>query len=140
MAAGMDGVEFLRMDMCSLGMTVVGDGLNLKPKGSLTNHPGVLRALAHRRCTKDHVHEPLTSGLPQLAQVYPVDVVSTLIRGVRTPPPEKESRSRETHDVDPAFPAVEGLDEFLARRESGSFTAFDDKGQRAMATRAPQKD
>ncbi len=71
--------------MCVHGMKSKdeqGEGLVLKPIGWATNSPYIARELSVR-CTKDHRHVQLLSGRARAAQVYPVRLCTSILRGLR---------------------------------------------------------
>eukprot|EP00959_Pyramimonas_sp_CCMP1952_P079653 1665737-Pyramimonas_sp.AAC.1 len=47
--ASLPGAQRVRIDMCQFGLQVDARGLNKKPTGILTNHPGIIRELSPPR-------------------------------------------------------------------------------------------
>lgn len=75
------GVLKVECDMCAYGMNVDGRGLNKKPTGIATNGAHIAKRMS-KRCSGDHVHQPLMSGRPRMAQEYPRKFCLEIIRGL----------------------------------------------------------
>ena len=76
------GVQVCIIDMCAYGMRVRGKELNKKTTMWLTNSDHIAKRL-QRRCSGDHIHEPLTGGGAALAAVYPPLVCKAIVGGLK---------------------------------------------------------
>ncbi|CAK9057574.1 unnamed protein product [Durusdinium trenchii] len=75
-------VLFFFFDQCELGLQVSPEGLSRKTTALATNHLGVAAVMSQYQCRKSHEHVRLENGLPKKAQIYPSDMVRSLIQGI----------------------------------------------------------
>eukprot|EP00959_Pyramimonas_sp_CCMP1952_P320276 6702432-Pyramimonas_sp.AAC.1 len=76
-------VSRIRVDMCTFGLNVTGEGLNKKPTGILTNHPRPQEILGGCWCDGSHKHVLLEGkSRTSRAQVYPPRFVEAVARAV----------------------------------------------------------
>ena len=92
------GVQVCIIDMCAYGMRVRGKELNKKTTMWLTNSDHIAKRL-QRRCSGDHIHEPLTGGGAALAAVYPPLVCKALVGGLKRHLQEKYGNYVVAHEV-----------------------------------------
>ena len=85
------GVQACISDMCAYGMRVKGELLNRKTTMWLTNSDHIAKQL-QKRCSGDHVHEPLMGGSAALAAVYPPSVCRAIVVGLKRHLQEKYGR------------------------------------------------
>ena len=76
-----EGVIRFEFDQCMTGLAVQGEP-NKKMTGIVTNHLGIAALLSQYQCDHQHSHQPLVSGLPAKAQIYPQKLVQILLRGI----------------------------------------------------------
>ncbi|CAK9083538.1 Retrovirus-related Pol polyprotein from transposon RE2 (Retro element 2) (AtRE2) [Includes: Protease RE2 [Durusdinium trenchii] len=77
-----DEVFFFFFDQCELGLQVCPEGPSRKTTALATNHLGVAAVMSQYQCRRSHEHVRLENGLPKKAQVYPPDMVRSLIQGI----------------------------------------------------------
>ena len=90
--ASLPGVQFVDVDMCMHGMRVegtrnnedgsLGNWLNKKPTGILTNIPEIAEAI-RKKCDGSHPHGILVGGTARKAQVYPSGFVDAILQGLK---------------------------------------------------------
>ena len=96
---GQKGVRFFSFDQCELGLQVSAEGLSRKTTSVATSHAGIAFLLSQYQCTHGHQHVHLENGLPRRAQVYPEDMVQTVIDGILAGPVEFSGVAADDHDL-----------------------------------------
>ena len=88
--AGMKGVGLIRADQCAFGLTTKcnddpsGRRLAKKPTKFMSSSLPMLNRL-HLLCTGDHKHQHLSGGRAAEAAVYPVALLTAIVRVSGTP-------------------------------------------------------
>eukprot|EP00959_Pyramimonas_sp_CCMP1952_P215344 4505745-Pyramimonas_sp.AAC.1 len=95
--------------MCQFGLQVVARGLNKKPTGILTNHPGIIRELSGHLCAGGHRHAVLEgSQQTSRAAKYTPKFVKKIARAVTDQWSGASARARPTWaELSEAFPAAD---------------------------------
>ena len=79
-------VGCITSDMCQFGMQQLGDDgvmkAVMKPTKWLSNSPFILNKLS-RRCDREHEHQQLIGGRAKAAQVYPTQLCTSILKGLK---------------------------------------------------------
>ena len=106
------GIYTITVDMCQFDLRTRDGDLAKKPTMLLTNCFPLIKWL-HRRCSKDHAHQPLVGGRAAAAAQYTRPFVRAILKGLRQHlttlgvafvqsdqlPPEETLMPTELHDV-----------------------------------------
>ena len=93
------GVATVVSDQCEYGLLTPGpDGQPMpakKPTRWMSSSPHMLKRLS-RRCQGDHAHQHLVGGRAKLAENYPIELITEILRGMRDTADFEEEWGDET--------------------------------------------